>query len=88
MKFKKIIILLITMMVIANSFIGINVSNATNDKQVLTMKEGTNYGTTIKEHNAPLRFVRTYYEGNGGIYPVYCLDKSKPRCRRIASNRI
>ena len=78
MKTKKILILLITMIVITNNLIVINVSNATNEKQTLTIKKGTEYGSTIKEHNATLRFVRTYYEGNGGIYPVYCLDKSKP----------
>lgn len=78
MKTKKILIILLTMIMLTNSFAGINISNATNEKQILTIKEGTDYGTTIKEHNAPLRFVRTYYEGNGGIYPVYCLDKSLP----------
>ena len=83
MKFKKIILLLISMLILANSFIGINISKAADEEQILTIKEGSNYGATIKEHNATLRFVRTYYEGNGGIYPVYCLDKSKPGVAEI-----
>lgn len=78
MKLKKIIILLMTMIIILTNFIGINISMAVTDNQVLTVKKGTEYGATIKEGNATLRYVRTYYEGNGGIYPVYCLDKSKP----------
>ena len=83
MKFKKIIILMITMLILANSFIGINISMASSEEQILTIKKGTEYGATIKENNATLRFVRTYYQGNGGIYPVYCLDKSKPGVSEI-----
>lgn len=83
MKTKKIIILIITMMILANSLIGLNISKASTDNQILTIKKGTEYGDCLKEGNATLRFFRTYYEGNGGIYPVYCFDKSKPGVEAI-----
>lgn len=83
MKFKKIIILMITMLVLANSFIGLSTSMAASEGGIVTVKKGSEYGAYIKYDNATLRFVRTYYEDETGIFPVYCLDKSKPGVSEI-----
>lgn len=83
MKLKKIIIILMAFIILITNLICTHTSKGATYNQELTIKKGTEYGNTIKYSNAILRFVRTYYEGNGGIYPVYCLDKSKPGVAEI-----
>lgn len=86
MKIKKIFIVLATMVMMLSSLILPNTSMAVEDKQILTIKKGTDYGAIIKESNAILKFVRTYYEGNGGIHQVYCIEKSKPGVAEVGEN--
>lgn len=87
MKFKKIIILMITLLILANSFIGLSTSMAASEDGTVTVKKGSEYGAYIKYDNATLRFVRTYYEDETGIFPVYCLDKNKPGVSEIEAGQ-
>ena len=86
MKIKKIFILLAIMVMMASSLILPNTSMAVENKQILTIKKGTDYGSVIREDNAVLKFVRTYYEGNGGIHQVYCIDKTKPGVAEVGQD--
>lgn len=79
MKFKKIITILMTMIIVLSNIVTVNTSLATYENEKLKIQTTEEFHNMLAYGNAELRFIYAFYiNDKGAEQPVYCLDKSKP----------
>lgn len=79
MKFKKILTILMTMIIVISNIISTNVSMAAFTAKQLKIETNKEYSEALAYGNARLRFIYCFYiNEQGNEQPVYCVDKSKP----------
>lgn len=79
MKFKKMITILMTMIIVISNIMVTNVSMAAFTAKELKVETNKEYSEALAYGNAKLRFIYSFYiNEQGNEQPVYCVDKSKP----------
>lgn len=79
MKFKKIITILMTIIIVFSNILAVNTSLASYENEKLKVQTNKEYTNMLAHGNAALRFAYVFYiNDEGKEQPVYCLDKTRP----------